>query len=73
MREHSVGRAGREKLSYRNNYKGRVVGPWVVGVYKNRASVRFFIVEDRKGSTLRDIIRGSVEEGSVVRKDEWRG
>ena len=47
-----------ERLSFRNNYQQRVPGPWVVGVYKSRIEVRFFIVNDRKASTLTSIISG---------------
>lgn len=59
--------------THRNNYKERVVGPWVVGGYKNRSEVRFFIVPDRKGSTLREVIVSFCESRSVIRTDEWRG
>ena len=57
----------------RRNYGSRVVGPWVVGLYKNRHEVRFFIVPDRRSETLRDIIRRSCEVGSIIETDEWRG
>ena len=34
---------------------------------------RFFVVEDRKGSTLMELITENVEEGSHIVTDEWRG
>ena len=34
------------RLCFRKNYKGRVVGPRVVGVYESRAEGCFFIVGD---------------------------
>lgn len=57
----------------KNNYGQRVVGPWVVGLYKSKKEVRFYIVPDRKGSTLLDIIGRCCAVGSVIRTDEWSG
>ncbi len=72
VRERSVGKEGRERPSYRNNYKGRVVGPWVVGVYQNRASVRFLFW--RTGRAVHyEISLEEVWRRRVVRTYEWRG
>ena len=37
-----------------------MVRPWVVGLYKSKREVRFFIVPNRTGATLGDIIKRSV-------------
>lgn len=38
--------------SLRHNYGNRVIGPWFVGI-ASCTEVRFFVVENRKGDTLR--------------------
>ena len=45
----------------------------MVGIYRNKNDVRFFIVQDRKGDTLRELIRNNCEQQSIVRMDEWGG
>ena len=61
-----------ERTAYRRNYGKRVVDPWVVGVYKSDSEVRFFMVSDRTGATLRKIIRNCCEPSSFFRTDEWK-
>ena len=56
----------------RRNYGNRVLGPWVFGIFQNRKNVRFFVVSDRKASTLLPIIQQHVEPGSVIHFDEWK-
>lgn len=62
-----------EKLRNKRNYGNRVIGPWVFGVYWSKNCVRFFVVPDRKGTTLIPIIKAYVLAGSVVVSDEWKG
>ena len=59
--------------TWRTNYGSRVLGPWVVGIYRNKNDVRFFIVQDRKGDTLPELIRKNCEKQSIVRTDERGG
>ena len=59
--------------TFRTNYGKRVVGPWVLGVYKSCSEFRFFIIPDRKALTLREVIRGCCDTGSVIMTDEWSG
>ncbi len=61
------------RSTYRTNYGSRVVGPWVVGMYKSASEVGFFIVAGRKGVTLRDFIRRNCEQGGHITTDEWAG
>ena len=53
-----------ERPSFHKNYNQRIPGPWVVGVYKSRAEVRFFIVRDRKSSILTSTISSNCESGA---------
>ena len=57
----------------RTNYSSRVVGPWVVGLYKSKDEVSFYTVKDRKSSTLRTIISRCCAPHSVIVTNEWRG
>ena len=52
---------------------GRLVGPWVVGVYASSKHVRFVVVDDRKSTTLIPIINSFIEQGSAVVTDECCG
>ncbi len=47
----------------------RVSGPWVFGLYQNNRAVRFFVLSDKKASTLMPIILEQVKEGSVTVSD----
>ena len=49
------------------------MGHWVVGLYKSSREVRFFIVKDRKGNTLRELIRSVCTRGSTIVTDQSRG
>lgn len=60
------------KPSSKRNYGNRVIGPWVVGIASS-SEVRFFVVENRKGDTLRALIKENCEQGSYIFTDEWRG
>ena len=48
-----------------------VIGPWVVGLYMNKREFRFFVVPDRKSSTLRAISRRFRAHRSISQTDEW--
>lgn len=50
---------------------GRVVGPWVFGMYMSPTRCRFYVVQDRSGDTLSPLIHSNVEEGSTVASDQW--
>ena len=56
-----------------SSYGNRVIEPRVVGLYKNSAEFRFFVVPDRKSRTLRDLLRRCLAYGNVVQTDEWAG
>lgn len=60
------------KPSRNRNYGNRVMGPWVVGLATSD-EVRFFVAPDRKGETLRKLIRENCEDGSTIVSDEWKG
>jgi len=55
-----------------SSYENRIIGPWVVGVYKNSQEFRFFVVPDRKSGALRALLKRCCAEGSVIRTDEWK-
>ena len=56
-----------------SSYGDKIIGPWVVGVYKNKNEFRFFVVPDRKSHTLRAVLKRCCEPGSVIQTDEWKG
>lgn len=60
-------------IQNKRNFGGRVVGPWVFGIYWSKFCVRFFVIPDRKGETLIPIIKAHVEPSSLVVSDEWKG
>lgn len=53
----------------------RVEGVWVLGMVERseRGRVKLVVVEDRKKSTLHDIIKESIKADSVIYTDGWRG
>lgn len=55
------------------NMGGQVVGPWVFGIYESARRVRFFVIPDRKGTTLIPLIADHCEFGSVIVSDQWSG
>lgn len=52
---------------------GKVVGPWVFGLYQSQTRIRFYVVQDRTGDTLIPLINSNVEKNSTVVSDEWAG
>ncbi len=46
-------------------------GPWVFGLYERKDSIRFYLVENRKSSTLIPLILDNVKSGSTIVSDEW--
>ena len=60
-----IGESGLEEI------QGKVMGPWVFGIYQNNRAVRFFVAPDRKATTLLPIILEQVKQGSVIVSDEW--
>lgn len=49
---------------------GKVVGPWVFGLYMCPTRMRFYVVHDRTGDTLLPLIEANVEKDSTVVSDE---
>ena len=39
------------------HYGRRIVGPWVLGLYKSSLEVRFLVIPNRSGATLLKVIR----------------
>ena len=39
------------------NYGRRIVGPWVLGLYKSSSEVRFVVIPDRSGAALLKVIK----------------
>ena len=58
------------------HYGQRIQGPWVFGLCCHREDGilerRFFVVEDRKRSTLLPIIQNEVAIGSTIHSDLWK-
>lgn len=52
---------------------GRVVGPWVFGLYASPTRCRFYVVGDRSGDTLLPLVQENVVQDSTVVSDEWAG
>lgn len=50
---------------------GKVVGPWVFGLYMSQTRCRFYVVHDRTGDTLLPLVHDNVEPGSTVVSDLW--
>lgn len=64
--------AMRKKEKLGNNYElGRVVGPWVFGLYMSQRRFRFYVVQDRSGDTLSPLIHENVEPESTIVSDKW--
>lgn len=61
------------KLGNKRDFGNRVIGPWLFGIYWSKNCVRFFVVPDRKQTTLVPIIKAHVGPSSVVVSDEWKG
>ena len=51
----------------------QVVGPWVFGLYMSPTRFRFWMVPDRTGDTLIEIINREVRKGSAIVTDGWAG
>jgi len=60
-------------IESKRNHGNRILGPWVVGLYKSAEQVRFKVVPDRKAATLIPLIKLYVTDESVVVTDEWKG
>ncbi len=64
---------GEPNPSPSRNYRNRVSGPWVVGIYLNKFNIRFIEVKDRTVATLTKVIKEYVAEGSVIVTDQLAG
>ena len=54
-------------LVNKQNFGDRVIGPWVLGIYRSREKVRFVVVNDKKAETLLPLFRKLIVTG------EWKG
>lgn len=62
----------REEMKKLQNYDlGKVVGPWVFGLYMSPTRYRFYVVHDRTGDTLSPLVHENVEFGSTIVSDKW--
>lgn len=50
---------------------GKVVGPWVFGLYMSPTRHRFYVVHDRNGDELLPLVHENVELGSTIVSDKW--
>lgn len=57
-----------EKVDYE---LGRVVGPWVFGLYLSSERFRFYVVHNRTADTLIPLVQENVTDGSLIVSDEW--
>ena len=51
--------------------QGQVLRPWVFKLYQSYDALRFFVIPDRKATTLLTIILEQAKEGYVIGSEEW--
>ena len=54
----------------RKRYGNTVVRPWVVGMYVDKHTVRYFVVPNRTVETLTRLISDNVAHSSTIHTDE---
>lgn len=69
--EEQTARTSSDRGRGRTNNGNQVMGPWVLGLYKQKQNKRFIVVDERRASTLMPTSQSHVEPGSLIWTDEW--